>query len=932
VSFRRNPAEIWHREVPGARWLKADLHLHTIDDHPGAKAKMPSGISGELDNPAVLAAYARAFLTSAARTGMQVLGLTPHCPRAGAAPETSAVWHIVDAWNNASDDDGVPFREKIYAVFPGFEPTLKEGREGLHLLFLFDPEIGRDSYLKLFDLVMGGITPWSGESLQISNKTAEEVFVELRKFRDREFRPDENRVYPWRMLVLAPHIDAPKGLLGAQKAQVLQLFEHRELAGLELGDEKLPDEVLSDRPWLQEGMKQFHHAFFHSSDAYGVSSGARPVAAQLGYRYTWVKLASPRIEAVRQAFIASDSRMRIAHERGPDGQLHELSDPPDVTVSKRPWVRAVRVRGGVSFFGGREGDGERETRFELSPDLTCLIGGSMTGKSTFLDGLRVHVDADLPKDEPLRRQVEARGRDVFLAGSPNVELDCPGRDPTAPLHEKWPAVFFAQSELQRLAQDAGAVEDILARLAPGETEGIHQRRHQLGKLDRELAMLAKRLSDLDEQVDDAEQAYQRADQAKKELAAFSEAGVERLHQAGRARQLWEAATRKGEELLVEAKAAHAAATPLEVPELDDVTRAALASAGVDPSKLSLAQRRERVLELLQAAASELEAWSRETQEVQEAVAGYEAKLRVEVERTLAKQGFDASKLKEFQSLSQQAALLASYEANWKEVRKQRASEEGRLLERQEARQRLVTGQREAFDRVIDVIQREFGGRIHARRVDCGVAGPLEGFIRALAQRGITRWWNEMAEGERPSPEILLAHIEKGTLAELGVSGPVQETFRETITRQKRRELAALRCPDLYVLELRMDDGDYRRLDELSGGQRVSVLLSLLLETTDDRPLVIDQPEDELDNRFLFDTVLPALRRLKGCRQVVVATHNANIVVNGDADMVIHLEATAKSGKIVHAGAIEQPEVRDAIVRTVDGGDEAFRLRRVKYGF
>ena len=128
------------------------------------------------------------------------------------------------------------------------------------------------------------------------------------------------------------------------------------------------------------------------------------------------------------------------------------------------------------------------------------------------------------------------------------------------------------------------------------------------------------------------------------------------------------------------------------------------------------------------------------------------------------------------------------------------------------------------------------------------------------------------------------------------------------------------------------DGSYRRLDELSGGQRVSVLLSLLLETEDSRPLVIDQPEDELDNRFLFETVLPALKKLKGRRQVIVATHNANIVVNGDADMVIQLEATANHGRVACSGAIEEPAVRDAIVRTVDGGREAFRLRRRKYGF
>ena len=96
--------------------------------------------------------------------------------------------------------------------------------------------------------------------------------------------------------------------------------------------------------------------------------------------------------------------------------------------------------------------------------------------------------------------------------------------------------------------------------------------------------------------------------------------------------------------------------------------------------------------------------------------------------------------------------------------------------------------------------------------------------------------------------------------------------------------------------------------------------------------MIDQPEDELDNRFLSDTVLPVLKRLKGRRQIIVATHDANIVVNGDADQVIRLEAMANRGRVAEAGAIDDPAVRDAIVRTVDGGNDAFRLRRLKYGF
>ncbi len=111
-----------------------------------------------------------------------------------------------------------------------------------------------------------------------------------------------------------------------------------------------------------------------------------------------------------------------------------------------------------------------------------------------------------------------------------------------------------------------------------------------------------------------------------------------------------------------------------------------------------------------------------------------------------------------------------------------------------------------------------------------------------------------------------------------------------------------------------------------------MLLSLVLESDDPTPLVVDQPEDELDNRFLNDTIIPALHRLKGKRQVIFATHNANIVVNGDADQVIALEADAQHGTAYASGAIENPEVREAILRTLDGGEEAFRLRRAKYGF
>ncbi|HEB85999.1 MAG TPA: hypothetical protein ENI68_03145 [Gammaproteobacteria bacterium] len=859
-----------------------------------------------------------------AARGIQVLGLTPHSPRVGTTPETSAVWKIVETWNSGVDDDGIPFREKIYAVFPGFEPSLKDGRQGLHLLFLFDPEIGRECYLKAFDLVMGGVTPWRDKTLQISNHDAEEVFEELHKFHDRECLPNEDGVRPWQYLVLAPHIDADNGLLGAQKSQVLQLFQHGEVAGLELGDNKSPDDTLKDRSWLLEGMTHRRQAFFHSSDAYS--------AADVGRRYTWMKLASAHVEALRQAFIASDSRLRIAYHRDGAGSLTENEDTPDVSLTARPWLKALTVRGGASFFGGQEHGRFRENHFQFSPDLTCVIGGSMTGKSTLLDGLRVHTDSRMPKDESIREQVEARGRDMFQAGSPEIRLDCPGCDPTAPLNEQWPAVFFAQNELQRLSQDASAIEEILARLVPSETDKIEEYGRNLEEMDKELARHAKELSRLDGQRAEAEQAHERAERAKKELAVFAKSGVDGLHQVGRRRQHWVDVLEEVRGLDREIAGIAGSASGFEVPEIDAITQEALRLSGTDPETLNVERDWRQIVECLGVAKKGIGSWQSTARQILDALQQRENALRFDVDRKLSELGMDAAKLKEIQALNKQASLVESYKANLADVDKKIAALVKLFVKLQTGREVLVTSQREAFDRVIQQISKDFNGRIKAARMENGDAKPLSNFVKRLSERGVTRWWNGIDNDDKPSPERIVEKLEARTLSDFGMSDSVQETFFEIMTRDRRRELAAIRCPDRYDLELRMDDRSYRKLNELSGGQRVSVLLSLLLETRDERPLVIDQPEDELDNRFLFETVLPVLKKLKGRRQVIVATHNANIVVNGDADMVIQLEATAHHGYVSRSGAIEEPDVRDAIVRTVDGGDEAFRLRRLKYGF
>jgi hypothetical protein len=223
----------------------------------------------------------------------------------------------------------------------------------------------------------------------------------------------------------------------------------------------------------------------------------------------------------------------------------------------------------------------------------------------------------------------------------------------------------------------------------------------------------------------------------------------------------------------------------------------------------------------------------------------------------------------------------------------------------------------------------------------GRRGPLESWIQALRHPGMTRWWN--SDGARSATptrlRIIVDAVAKNDevrgldqAKNLGMSDAVARSFLEQLAPWARQlEIRALRSPDRYRIRW-VEDGQTKDLDALSGGRRVAVLLSLILESDDPTPLFVDQPEDELDNRFLNDTIIPALHRLKGKRQVVFATHNANLVVNGDADQVIALEADAEHGRIDASGAIEVPAIREAIVRTLDGGADAFRLRRKKYGY
>lgn len=923
----------WHDEVPGTRWFRADLHVHTIDDHDGGRITVPPALGGgNLQDPSALRQYGRAVLDSAIARGVEVLGLTPHDVRTG--PSTSATWAVVEAWLNDSNADGRPYRELVYAVFPGFEPSLNVGSRGLHLAFLFDPTIGLDRYQRIFDALMGGVRPWQDGQLRISNLDEKRFFEVLDDFHRRENGApgSDDR---WEYLLLTPHAFNDNGLFGALKAQALQMFPSERLSGLELGDNQLPPDVTANRPWLEPAMRRLRHAFYHASDAYRLTDDPSVDDLYfLGSRVTLTKLNVPTITALRQCLLADESRVRLAYEKNDAGEMVARRELPDACPQTRPWMRRVSVAGGTSFL--------RDQQFAFSPDLTCIIGGSMTGKSTLLDGLRYLFGGEqgLPDERTsLGAGVHARAKQQFMSGNPRVVLESPAGDVSRSVVERFQVRFFSQAELKTLSEDDEGIEHLLFHLVPGRANALLQQRNGLREYDEGLASAVGRLTKLQEQVEEAEQAFKRTSDAQTAMERFAQAGTAELppaqQDAARTGEFQKAVASR----LQSARSLHGEIDGLSLPNLNTQAIATLLEADTEgPSAQELMASARSSAETVVRALDALQA---KAQKTTQAAKQHLSDVTAKVQAALVDAGGSAEDLNQFEAYSRAARHFDSFKAAYEQKVAERDKELDRYNQLVQERDQLVVQHRSDVRDVCAEVAERFQDRVRVDIQEGGRKAPLDAWLRDMRAKGVTQWWNGGGSQQATATSIVAIvdalanqrHDDAIRIAGgIGMSDAVASSFLEQLAPWSRQlEARAIRTPDRYLIHW-VEDGEPKILDDLSGGRKVAVLLSLILESDDPTPLVVDQPEDELDNRFLNDTIIPALHRLKGKRQVIFATHNANIVVNGDADQVIALEADAQHGTVYASGAIENPDIREAILKTLDGGEDAFRLRRAKYGF
>ena len=126
--------------------------------------------------------------------------------------------------------------------------------------------------------------------------------------------------------------------------------------------------------------------------------------------------------------------------------------------------------------------------------------------------------------------------------------------------------------------------------------------------------------------------------------------------------------------------------------------------------------------------------------------------------------------------------------------------------------------------------------------------------------------------------------------------------------------------------------EYKEAAYLSTGQKCTAILPIVLLATGLGPLLIDQPENNLDNQYIFKDVVPRLEAVKRSRQLIFITHNPNIPVLAEAERVVVLESEGTDagvrGKVHSAGAVD--DVKEEIIALLEGGRKAFEMRSDKY--
>lgn len=611
---------------------------------------------------------------------------------------------------------------------------------------------------------------------------------------------------------------------------------------------------------------------------------------------------------------------------------------------------------------------------ELSPQLTTLIGGG--GKSTLLEYLRsaleaerLSVDSAAGGTHDIARTLAGGSAVVTCVdggGGLSATLTAGGRDAEdakgaeiESIPARFPVRAVGQREIYAISQDRNALRTLVDDLGRDDLDTIVRQADAVQDRLEELERSRGRRVSLDEQ---RKRLTGEIDRHQGLIAA-------RAAQAGPLAALAAARAEAAVVAAIDARLADAAERLREAgADLSLGVSTSELEARETPNRAAIAALRDRAAAQVAQAAWAVEGAARSLDAWAAAEAQTEARGVWRGQLDEAERAYQAVALKGEDAEDPQAVLDAR-RGELSEVDREIAQLDARLAGEAE----LLTRLREVWERESQVREKlaaelntavpRTGAGVPYVTLEVDRFGQVEdlgsalsiGDRRSFSDQDVTELIGSLRGHRRPNEnpvELLCGWADAGfvgsPLADL--SGARQGTLTAACSDAAGRRLRRFRTPDRVTVTLYRPDGSRAgTLDEgLSVGQRCIAVLTLLL-ATGDTPILIDQPEDEIDNEFIYRELVPLIRHAKSQRQVILATHDANIPVNGDAELIYALEARPEGGRVrgapmrrdeagssrggpIAVGALDRAAVRVAVSEVMEGSKEAFERRRAKYGF
>lgn len=910
----------------GSRWWKCDFHTHTPASDDYGKGQSQSELRSRTP---------KEWLLDYMRAGIDCVAVTDH---------NSGGWidRLKEALSELENDNHPDYRP--VCLFPGVEISVNGG---IHLLAIF----GCDKTTSHIDSLLGavGFTGKKGSSDAVTTRT----FVEV-----------VGAIVAAGGIAIPAHADEDNGLFKLAGTTLCQALDCSDVFAIELVSksfEKSRQCLGKKLRWTEVLGSDAHHPSGHPGQTFP------------GSRFTWVKMGSPSIEGLQLALLD-----------GPLSVLRSDGTPTDPNTHAAMALESVEIRN-ARYIG-------RPQPFvvQLNPWLNAIIGGRGTGKSTLIEFLRHalrRVD-ELPDD--LRPEFEKYGRiypsreDSGLLKSdsaikaiyrkngmrfkiqwnpdgsldPILEESEEGADiwrrAEGDIRQRFPVRMYSQKQVFQLATTPLALLKIIDD-AP-EVDYLSWKEQWNAEEGRFLSLRAS-AREIEAGLSEEARLRGELDDVKRKLGIFEQAGhadVLRAFQHRRRQQqaveAWET-TWDGVGERLRQVAADIVPDLLEAMTFDgDSAEDAELREYSATARDRLDAIRKAITELALQADKVLADWRTVKEEsswksaANSAVHAYQDLRKKLTEGDAGDPGAYGEFVQRRHAIEQRLNTLEDRKKQVEELNAQADVSLQRLVELR----RKITESRKTF--LEDVLRGNQYVRIHV--APYGGRETVEAEFRERLQRQGGGFEKDIGA---PGDGGLLGSLYEGypdtervEQALAGIKGQVRKIAKGqidpgTVADQRfARHIARLQPEALDRLDLWFPEdslevqystsGDrqsFRPIQEGSPGQKTAALLAFLLSYGEE-PLILDQPEDDLDNHLIYDLIVTQLREVKRRRQIIVVTHNANIVVNGDAELVVALTARGGQTQIEAAGSLQDKIVRDTICSVMEGGREAFdqRYRRI----